>query len=250
MAEPTSAGEAIGVSAPVGSGAPTTHLTAGGVAPAPDSLPRGAGVPGRRIPLWVHAAILLLSLAVAVVVAWANAPGIAFVPGTDLGGAPAPGFRLTDYRGAAVALEDFRGKPVVLAFVYSKCPDACRLTGAGLRQTAQLLGQDARAVQFLGVSVDPTGDDPASVEAYLSRYNLVDRMRYLTGPAEALPAVWQSYYLFVNVEAGKPKVQGLEGHTDAVYVLDKQGRQRALLSSDFDPDELAAGLRALLAESW
>jgi protein SCO1/2 len=200
----------------------------------------------RRVPLWGHLIALLAAVAAAAAMVWLQAGARAPLPGTDLGGGQAPGFRLTDHRGVSVGLEDFRGRPVVLAFLYTSCPDVCRLTGAGLRQTAELLGDDARRVQLLAVSVDPAGDDAAAVRRYLGRYALTERMLYLTGPAEALPAVWQSYHLFVNSE----RAQGLEAHTDALFVLDAAGRERALLRSDFDPDELAAGLRRLLRESW
>jgi protein SCO1/2 len=176
------------------------------------------------------------------------APRFTFLPGTDLGGEAAPAFRLTDHRGVSIGLEDFRGRPVVLAFLYSNCPDVCRLTGAGLRQTLEQLGPDAKNVQLLAVTVDPSGDDAASVRRFLGRYNLADRLLYLTGPAESLPTVWQDYNLFVNVERGQPKEAQLDAHTDALFVLDKQGRERTLLRSDFDPDELATGLRALIAE--
>jgi protein SCO1/2 len=199
-----------------------------------------------RVPLWGHLLALLAALATAAIVAWLRPGAPAALPGTDLGGGPAPSFRLTDHRGVSVGLEDMRGRPVVLAFLYTNCPDVCRLTGAGLRQTAELLGDDARRVQLLAVSVDPVGDDAASVRRYLARYALTERMLYLTGPREALPLVWRSYHLFVNTEGS----EGLEAHTDALFLLDRAGRERALLRSDFDPSELAAGLRALLRESW
>ena len=198
------------------------------------------------IPLRWHLLALVGSLLAAALIVWLGPAREARLPGTDLGREPAPTFRLTDHRGVSIALEDFRGRPVVLAFLYTNCPDVCRLTGAGLRQTAELLGDDAGRVQMLAVSVDPAGDDPASVRRYLARYALTERVLYLTGPAAALPPVWQSYHLFVN----EGRTAGLEAHTDALFVLDRAGRQRALLRSDFDPDELARGLRALLRESW
>jgi protein SCO1/2 len=198
------------------------------------------------VPLWGHLLALLAAVATAAIALWLQGGAAAELPGTDLGGGPAPAFRLNDHRGVSVGLEDFRGQPVVLAFLYTGCPDVCRLTGAGLRQTAELLGDDARRVQLLAISVDPAGDDPAAVRRYLARYALTDRMLYLTGPAEALAPVWERYHLFVNSD----RTQGLEAHTDALFLLDRGGRERALLRSDFDPAELAGGLRALLRESW
>jgi protein SCO1/2 len=169
-------------------------------------------------------------------------------PGSQLiqPGTEAPQFTLPDQDGQQVSLSDFRGQPVVLAFLYTGCPDLCRLTTAGLAEAARELGPAADGVAFVGVSVDPAGDDPAAVRRYLARYALSERMLYLTGPAEALRPVWESYHLFVNTA----RTPGLEAHTDALFVLDRAGRERALLRSDFDPSELASGLRALLRERW
>src|SRR5437667_9041570 len=119
-----------------------------------------------RVPLWAHLLALLAAVAVAGIVAWLQIGRSPALPGTDLGRDTAPTFRLTDHRGVSVGLDDFRGKPVVLAFLYTNCPDVCRLTGAGLRQTAELLGADAKRVQMLAVSVDPAGDDAGSVRRY------------------------------------------------------------------------------------
>jgi len=199
----------------------------------------------RQIPIWIHLVSLTAALiATFAVAATRPAPVVTWVPGTDLAASPSPPFRLTDHRGVAFDLDSFRGRPVVLAFLFANCPDVCRLTAAGLKQTLALLGDVGNPVQLLAITTDPAGDDAASVRRFLGRYDLTDRLIYLTGPKEALPPVWASYHLFVN-EDGK---KGLEAHTDAIYILDKAGRQRSLLRSDFDPDELATALRHLLAE--
>ena len=154
------------------------------------------------------------------------------LPGTRLDQRPAPGFRLTDYRGVQLDLSSLRGRPVVLAFLFSNCPDVCLLTTAGLAETAKAVPEAA----FVGVSVDPKGDDPSTVRRFLARQGLSDRLTYLTGPAPELERVWAEYFVSADAEL----------HTDAIYLIDKQGRQRALLRSDFDPAELTAALRALL----
>src|SRR5207244_11751352 len=109
-------------------------------------------------------------------------------------------------------------------FRFARCRTVCCLTGGGFRQTDERLGDDARRVQLLAVSVDPAGDDAASVRRYLARYQLTERLLYLTGPTEALPSVWVGYHLFVNTS----RTEGLEAHTDALFVLDRAGRERAL----------------------
>jgi protein SCO1/2 len=191
-------------------------------------LPSAAGL--ARLAL---GGLLLVGL---VALALRSRPAAAPLPGTDLGGQPSPDFRLTDYRGVAHDLAGLRGRPVVLAFLYTECPDLCRLTTAGLAEAARELGPAAAGVAFVGVSVDPAGDDPSSVRRFLTRQGVADRLIYLTGPPDELARVWGAYYVHADPAT----------HTDAIYLIDAAGRQRSLLRSDFDPSELASALRALL----
>lgn len=78
--------------------------------------------------------------------------------------------RLVDQNGAARSLEGWRGKIVVLDFIFTECGDVCPL------KTAQLAGVQAalqpelrRRIQFVSVSVDPEHDDPAALRAYAAR---------------------------------------------------------------------------------
>lgn len=154
------------------------------------------------------------------------------LPGTPLDGRPSPDFTLNDYRGVATTLSSLRGRPVALAFIYAGCADLCLLTTAGFAEVAR----EVPEAGLVAVSVDPKGDDPSTVRRFLARQGLADRLVYLTGPADGLERVWADYYV-----AGDAQL-----HTDAIYLIDKDGRQRALLHSDFDPAELTAALKALL----
>jgi protein SCO1/2 len=202
--------------------------------PAADEAAPGQRRRSRRLAVGLILGGLALLVPIALV-AWAP-PREAELPGTDLGGRPSPDFRLVDYRGVRHDLAGLRGRPVVLAFLYASCPDVCRLTTAGLAQTARELGPAAQGVAFVGVSVDPDGDDPGSVRRFLARQGVADRLIYLTGPRDELARVWGAYHVYADPAA----------HTDAVYLLDRWGRQRSLLRSDFDPGELAGALRVLV----
>ena len=186
-------------------------------------------VRSRALPLLPIALALAALLAAALVLLVTREPTL---PGTDLGGRPSPDFRLTDYRGVTTQLSDLKGRPVVLAFLFSACPDICLLTTAGLAETARAVPEAA----YVGISVDPQGDDPSTVRRFLARQGLAERLTYLTGPRTELERVWADY--FVHADAAD--------HTDAIYLIDKLGRQRSLLRSDFDPAELTAALKALL----
>src|SRR5215471_13774070 len=78
--------------------------------------------------------------------------------GTNLGSTPAPNFRLKDQYGNVISLAQFKGKPVVLTFLYTHCPDVCPLTAEKIHTTMQSLGNSAQNVAVVAVSMDPKGD--------------------------------------------------------------------------------------------
>jgi protein SCO1/2 len=166
------------------------------------------------------------------------------LPGTVLTPRPAPDFRLADQTGRQVSLADFRGKAVVLTFMYTSCPDFCPATAAKLRQTAEHLGRDAEQVALLAVSVDPEHDTQEAAREFSARHRMPAAIwHYLIGSAEELAPVWQAYYIGTT-----PPVAGVQalGHTEALFVIDAKGEQRTLIRGDFDPAELAQALRALV----
>lgn len=182
------------------------------------------------------------ALAAALVGAACAGPELA---GTDLGKRPAADFTLLDgVSGETVTLSSLRGTVVVLTFLYTRCPDTCPLTAAKLRQVRDRLGDDARHVSFVAVSVDPAGDTPEAVQRFVAAHGMSGSLRYLVGDAASLAAVWQRYGI-----ASLPQEDDLVGHTDATFLIDRQGRERALLRSDLDVEILVRDLRALIRES-
>ncbi len=164
--------------------------------------------------------------------------------GTDLGAGPAPDFTLVDgSSGRSVTLSSLRGGAVALAFLYTSCPDVCPLTAERFRAAQRSLGADASRVTFVAVSVDPEHDTPEATRAFSVAHGLSERWYYLVGPRAALQAVWSAYGVGV-VPTGTPIVE----HNDAIFVIDRRGRERVLMHSDQSADELAGNLRALLRE--
>src|SRR5256885_12090797 len=101
--------------------------------------------------------------------------------GTDLGGAPAPNFRLTDQSGQLVSLSQFKGKPVVLTFLYTHCPDQCPLTAEKLHAVMQSLGSDAQRVSVLAVSTDPKGDTTQAALDFSKVYRIQGYWHFFVG---------------------------------------------------------------------
>ena len=164
--------------------------------------------------------------------------------GTYLGEIPAPGFQLTDQSGQSIALAQFKGKPVVLTFLYTHCPDACPLTAEKLHQSMLILGSNAPKVGVIAISTDPKGDTPSTALSFTNTHHMQGYWHYLLGTHAQLSPVWASYA--VAATPATPSSGGTVTHTTAVYVIDQQGRERVFLGDDFTSAQLATDLQLLL----
>ncbi|GER84730.1 hypothetical protein KTAU_33660 [Thermogemmatispora aurantia] len=167
--------------------------------------------------------------------------------GTPLDGRPAPGFQLTDQFGHSVSLAEFKGKPVVITFLYTHCPTVCPLTADKLHTVMQQLGSDAQRVAVLAVSVDPVGDTQSAALAFSNTHKMTAYWHFLIGSRSALSPIWSAYSIDAEAATANSS-SGSVSHTAVLYVLDKQGRERVLLSDDFDPSQLTSDLKILLKE--
>jgi protein SCO1/2 len=171
--------------------------------------------------------------------------------GTDLEKHPAPDFTLTDYRGSNLTLSDFRGKAVVLTFIYTNCPDVCPLTAENLRLAYEQLSEKARErVAMVAITVDPERDSLDALRNFSIVHGLDDNPNWyaVRGERADLQPVWANY----GVDPGRVLEHrdnavdpALLAHTDAVYVIDRDGKERVLMRSNLDPDDLAKNLEAL-----
>jgi len=150
-------------------------------------------------------------------------------------GLRAPDFRLRDQHRRLATMRAYRGRLVIVTFMYSTCRDTCPLTAQQIRGALDDLGHD---VPVLAISVDPVGDTPANVRRFLAEQRMARRMRYLTGTAAQLAPVWRAYGV-------QPETSGSE-HTASTVIVDGGGLQRVgYLTDQLTPEGLSADLRAL-----
>jgi protein SCO1/2 len=101
-------------------------------------------------------------------------------------------FALRDQNGKLIKLSSLRGRYVILAFLYTRCPDICPVIASNLNSAIRQLGPRAK-VTVLAVSVDPKRDTPAAVRAYIRERHLVSQFHYLIGTRKQLLPVWKAY---------------------------------------------------------
>jgi protein SCO1 len=149
--------------------------------------------------------------------------------------AATPQFALRDSLGQMVRLSQFRGKAVLLTFIYDHCPDTCPLIVGNLHTALLRLGSAASKVQIIAVSVDPTGDTPTSVRAFLAAHEMTRRMEYLIGSLNELRPVWRSYGVEVQGTPQKREVS----HSAFMYGITGHGSALVLYPPTFDPAWIA-----------
>ena len=188
-------------------------------------------------------AVLRISLFVLAGVFAATACVPVKLVGDPLPGALAPDFTLTDGpTGQAVTLSALSGRVVLLTFLYTSCLDTCPLTAEIIRSARDRLGDSAKNVTLIAISVDPQGDTPTTTRQFVIDHRLEGSLRYLIGSQATLARVWQAYGIAQAVSTRDVL------HSDVIYLIDKNARGRVLLHSTVAPDVLASDLSLLVNE--
>lgn len=141
---------------------------------------------------------------------------------------PAPGFTLRDADGRAVSLAEFRGKVVVLSFIYASCPDVCPLHSELLAAIQADVNRTPMRglVQFISITTDPARDTPEVMKAYGAAHGL-DRSNwvFLTSSPDR-PAATRELAGRYGLKF-TPSQDGYQMHGVVTHLIDKSGNLRA-----------------------
>ena len=157
----------------------------------------------------------------------------------------APDFTLPATDGGELTMQEYRGKVVVLGFGFTTCPEVCPVTLATLAAARKQLGEEAEDVQVVWITVDPERDDAKRLGDYVTAFD--KSFVGGTGSEEQLVAVRKEY----GVQAAKVHREGLPdsySHSAFTYLIDRQGRLRALMPYGHPAADFVHDLRLLLAE--
>ncbi len=150
--------------------------------------------------------------------------------------APEPPLSLRNYKGERVNIDRYKGKAVLVTFLYTHCPDVCPIIASNLAVALNSMGPaNASKVQVIAVSVDPRGDTPTAVAAFLQRHDMTGRMQYLIGSAKELGIVWKAWGVGAEQDAQQPQ---LVNHNGLVYGISAQGKVTTLYAASFTPREI------------
>jgi protein SCO1/2 len=154
----------------------------------------------------------------------------------------APDFSLQSSNGSELKLSAYRGKVVLLGFGFTSCQAVCPITLGTLAQAKKKLGTQADDLQVIYITVDPERDDAAQLKKYLSSFNAT--FVGGTGTDTQLAAVRKDYGIAAEKVAGP---DGSYTHSSFIYLIDREGRLRALMPFGHVADDYVHDVRILLA---
>lgn len=173
-----------------------------------------------------------------------QAPADGFVGATLTPVRQAPPIALRNYLGKPVTLAQYRGKAVLVTFLYVHCPDVCPAIASALRVVRQELGPEKSKVQIIAVSVDPHGDKPSSVARFLQQRGMTGQMQYLIGPGKQLAPIWKAWNVGSQQDTSNPE---FVAHTALVYGVTGSGKLMTIYPANFKPAEIVHDVPKLAA---
>jgi protein SCO1/2 len=152
-------------------------------------------------------------------------------------------FRLLDENGKTISDENFRGKPFLVFFGFTHCPDICPTTLFEVSEVMRRLGPDAERTAALFITVDPERDTPEKLKEYLSSFD--PHLHGVTGNLDAVAAVAKAYRVYYRKIPTTGDDYTMD-HTAIVYLMDKTGHFVAPFNMRRTPEVAAEDLRRYL----
>ena len=157
----------------------------------------------------------------------------------------APDFVLQGSHGDPIALSNYRGKVVALAFGFSHCPRICPVTLSRLAEVEKSLGGLSKDLQVVFVTVDPERDTPGRLREFLGFFDT--DFRGATGEESKLDALQHAYGVVANrVQSEDKKLKYEVHHSTSIYLIDKQGVLRLLVPFGEPAEDIVHDVKRLL----
>ncbi len=152
-------------------------------------------------------------------------------------------FQLTDQSGQVVTEKNLKGRPTLIFFGFTHCPDVCPTALFEISEVLRAMGNDAAKVNAFFVSVDPERDTQAAMKDYLSSFD--PHLKGLTGDPEAVAKVISAYRVYAKKVPLKDGDYTMD-HTALIYLMDREGHFVAPFNLKRKPEEAAADLNRYL----
>ncbi|MGQ2990809.1 MAG: SCO family protein [Brevundimonas sp.] len=207
-------------------------------------------MPRRSILLFAAACVVLAAIIAAAAIAVVGlrgdatsaAPGSEQATGQAAVGGP---FQLVDQNGRAVDQTILNGKWSLVFFGFTYCPDYCPTTLATLAAVEQELGDAAKDLQVVFISVDPARDTPQALKDYLSSDGFPEGVIGLTGTPDQVAGAAKAYRAFYE-KVGEGEAYTMN-HSLTIYLMGPDGRYRSSFAHDLGPERSAQLIKRVMA---
>ncbi|WP_084399229.1 SCO family protein [Henriciella aquimarina] len=157
---------------------------------------------------------------------------------------------LINQDGERVTQEDFKGKPTLIYFGFTYCPDVCPSTLVAIANAYDALPEDVEPPQTVLISVDPERDTPEALAKYVSNNAFPDNLVGLTGTPEEIQAAADEFYVgYEKIETPDSLSDYTMDHTSLLYLMDEDWALETFFAEgNSRPDEMATCLAQLLKD--
>jgi protein SCO1/2 len=152
-------------------------------------------------------------------------------------------FQLTDQSGAVVTEKNMQGRPTLIFFGFTHCPDVCPTSLFEISEILRAMGGDADKVNAYFISVDPERDTAAAMKDYLSSFD--PHLKGLTGDPASIQKVVTEYRVYAKKVPLKDGDYTMD-HTALIYLMDRDGKFVAPFNVNRKPEEAATDLKRYL----
>lgn len=160
-------------------------------------------------------------------------------------------YKLTDERGRAVMFpSDYRGRKLVVSYIYTHCPDVCILTTTAIEKVQKQLAKQGD-VTFVSITLDPRRDDTAALRQYAELRGIdTEDWHFLTGTESTVDSLLDDMGLVRRRSFIEQTESGRElyfiDHDDPVVVWDREGVIRdRFKGTTLNPDDVAQAIHEL-----
>ena len=134
-------------------------------------------------------------------------------------------FSFPAHTGESLSLSSLQGKPILLFFGYTHCPDVCLITLSDMKKVHENLGDMAKDVSFVFISVDGERDTPERLAEYFYYQRVGDWLIGLSGDDGTLQRISVDYGLYYDLvleEADENNNYPVD-HTASIYLVNSEG---------------------------
>jgi len=197
----------------------------------PNNAPRSQLVAFRAVV--TLAAVVVLGLAALWIVTSPERPRA-----TLIGGA----FALEDGEGKTISDQTLRGRPFLVYFGYTHCPDVCPTELARISDILTKMGD--KAIPALFITVDPERDTPKIMQDYVSSFD--SRIVGLSGSPQAIEAAEKAFRVYARKGQAQADGDYSMDHSSVIYLMDKSGAFVEAFNAERPPEEGAKDLERFL----